>query len=380
MVTEMRREADPLRLLLLTPIGGDNWGGVERWMVDLADHAIHRGHSVVAAGKPGTRWLETCVERGYPTTELGMRGNFHPRDLLALRRLYRRHGVDVVVVKLLQCIRTAWAARLLVRSPKPAIFCHAGDVMMKRTARARYAYGHMVDGYVTPAEYCRRELLAYGYFGPDRIRTIPNAVRIPPDDPEAAERIRAEFGLADAQVMVVTSRLHEMKGHRFLLEALNDLRGDFPRARLLIVGEGTERPRLEERVESLSLGDIVTFTGFRTDVLDILRAADLFVLPSLLEGLPYTGLEAMASGLPVVATSVDGLPEAVLDGETGLLVPPSDAGALRDALARLLSDAALADRLGSGGRERGRDHFAAECLRDETLDYCFDLRDGRRAS
>lgn len=375
-----RDDTDPLSFLLLTPIGGDNWGGVERWMVDLADHAIHRSHRVVAAGKPGSRWLETCVERGYPSTELAMRGDFHPRDLWTLRRLIKEHEVSVVIVKLLQCIRMAWAARLLVRTPKPAIFCYAGDAMMKRTPRARYAYRHMVDGHVTPAEFCKRELLEYGYFGEEKIRAIPNAVRVTPEDGAAAARIRAEFGLEDATVMVVSSRLHEMKGHRYLLDALAELRSEFPKARLLIAGDGTERTRIEEQVNSLGLADIVTLTGFRKDVLDILRAADIFVLPSLLEGLPYTGLEAMATGLPVVATAVDGLPEGVLDGETGLLIPPSDSAALRDALARLLGDPTLATRLGAAGRERVRDHFAVERLLDEALDYCFELRDARRAT
>jgi glycosyltransferase involved in cell wall biosynthesis len=373
-----RGEREPLSILLLTPIGGDNWGGVERWMVDLAEHALARGHRVVACGKPGSRWLETCVERGFPSTGLRMRGDFNPRDVWTLRRLYREHGVDLVAVKLQQCIRMAWAARLVMGSAGPAIFCHAGDTFMKRSARARFTHGRMVDGYVAPADFTRDELLHYGYFGPEKIRAIHNGVPIPTDDPAAGERVRAELELGDAVVLTVTSRLHEMKGHRFLLEALAELRADFPRARLLIVGDGGERPNIEARIAELGLADVVTLTGFRNDVLDVLRATDVFVLPSLLEGLPFTGLEAMATGLPVVASNIDGLPEAVIHGLTGLLVPPSDAAALRNALARLLGDPALARKMGSAGRERVRMRFDPERLLDVTLDYCLELRAARQ--
>jgi glycosyltransferase involved in cell wall biosynthesis len=369
--------SDPLHVLLLTPIAGGGWGGVEKWMLLLAGHLAARGHTLAAAAKPGSRWGQACRDRGYPTADLAMRGDFHPRDLLALRRLYRQHAIDLVLVKMPQCIRMAWAARRLVRRG-PAILCRMGDAVMKRSLRARLTYRHLADRYVTPAEFCRAELLRYGYYGPERIRAIPNGVEVPPDDPGARERVRRELGLGDAPVLIVTSRLHHAKGHAHLLEALAGLGQAVPRVRLLVVGDGTERAKLEAQARASGLGEAVVFTGFRDDVADLLRAADLFVLPSLLEGMPNTVLEAMAVGLPVVASAVDGVPEVVVDGATGLLVPAGQAQALGDAIARLLAEPAAAAAMGRAGLERVRERFTLARTLADSEAWCLETRDARR--
>ena len=252
-----------------------------------------------------------------------------------------------------------------------------GNSKMKRSYGAKLTYCYMADRYVTPSKHCRRELLAYGYFGPERIRAIPNGVKIPPDDPAARGRIRAELGLGDGPVLIVTSRLHPMKGHVHLLDAFAALRRDFPDSRLLVVGDGGERATLEEHARCLGIDETVAFTGFRTNVTDMLRAADLFVLPSLREGMPNTALEAMAVGLPVVASGVHGVPEVVADGETGLLVAPGDAGLLRGAIGRLLADPDLAAQMGRAGLKRVRTRFTTERMLEDSEACCLEARDAR---
>jgi glycosyltransferase involved in cell wall biosynthesis len=223
-----------------------------------------------------------------------------------------------------------------------------------------------------------RELLATGYFHPKRVRIIANGVAITPEDPAVRARVRSEFRLGDEPVLLATSRLHPTKGHRDLLAAVAQLRQTSPRVRLLLVGDGVERPHLEEQARGLGLGDAVRFTGFRDDVTALLQAADLFVLPSLREGMPNAALEAMAAGLPIVACAVDGVPEAVADGETGLLVPPGSPDALADALGRLLADRARAERLGRAGRDRARERFALDRVLAETEACCLETRNLRR--
>ena len=372
------RETPPLRVLLLNPISGGGWGGIEKWMLLLADHLVAKGHAVAACAKPNSRWAAACREHGLPTLELAMRGDFHPRDVFALRRAFRERGTDLVVLKMHQCIRMAWAAGLFLGGRRPAILCRMGDSVMKRSLGARLTYRHLADRYVTPSEFVRRELLAYGYYGPERIRAIPNGVEVPADDPAARGRIRAELGLGDAPVLITTSRLHPQKGHRHLLDALAGLRKALPALRLLIVGDGVERPNLEAQARQLGIADAAVFTGFRSDVADLLRAADLFVLPSLREGMPNTALEAMAVGLPVVASAVGGVPEVVVGGETGLLVPAGDAGSLRDAIARLVTERDLAGRMGRAGRERVREQFSVERMLAASEAYCLETRDARR--
>jgi glycosyltransferase involved in cell wall biosynthesis len=128
----------------------------------------------------------------------------------------------------------------------------------------------------------------------------------------------------------------------------------------LIVGGGRRQAEMRQLAASLGLGESVHFLGQRRDVPDLLHAMDVFVLPSYSEGVSLALLEAMAAGLPVIATAVGGLPEVVADGETGWLIPPQDAAALAGALVRLLADPALAQRLGANARDHVREHYSLD--------------------
>jgi glycosyltransferase involved in cell wall biosynthesis len=158
-------------------------------------------------------------------------------------------------------------------------------------------------------------------------------------------------------LLVAVGRLKAPKDFVTLVRALRLLRPGFE---ALIVGDGPDRPTLESEIRRLHLEDRVRLTGERHDVPDLLAAADVFVLSSESEGLPVSVLEAMATGLPVVASRVGGLPELIVDGETGLLVEPRDPDALAAALERLVADRALRRELGAAGRAYAEAHFDPE--------------------
>lgn len=171
---------------------------------------------------------------------------------------------------------------------------------------------------------------------------------------------RARLGLAEGdQFVAVVAMFKEQKGHRYLIEAAATLAPAFPNARFLLIGDGELRGDLERRVAAANLEATVRLPGLRPDVPELLAAADLFVLPSLWEGLPMALIEAMAAGLPVVATDVSGTRGVVVDGETGLLVPPGDAVALSRAIATLLDNPGRAAQMGSAGRRRVDGLFSA---------------------
>jgi glycosyltransferase involved in cell wall biosynthesis len=171
---------------------------------------------------------------------------------------------------------------------------------------------------------------------------------------------RQELGLpADQRVLLVVGRLEPQKGHRVLLDALPAVQ-ETGAMSLVCVGEGSERPALEAQAARLGLNGAVRFVGFRRDVDRWLAAADVVVLPSFYEGLPLAAIEALAAARPLVATEVDGTPEVVIDGETGLTVPPGDRDALAAAISRLLRDPLLARRLAQAGRRWVEERFAEE--------------------
>ncbi len=178
---------------------------------------------------------------------------------------------------------------------------------------------------------------------------------------------RESLGLDPDQPVVLTvGRLTVMKGHTHLLEAVPSLVRRFPDLAVVVVGDGHLHEQLVDQSVSLGVADNVRLVGHRADARGLLDAADVFVLPSLHEGMPLVLLEAMDAGLPVVATRVIGSEEVVVDEETGLLVRPRDPGALAGALGRLLDEPALRAGLGAAGRRRYEEHFTSARMAEQT--------------
>lgn len=161
-------------------------------------------------------------------------------------------------------------------------------------------------------------------------------------------------------VLGTVARLTHQKGHQYLIEAAGAIVKRFKNARFLLAGDGPLRATLESQVCKSGLSDHFQFLGFRTDINNLISSFDLFILPSLYEGLPNAVLEAMASAKPIVASSVDGTREAIVDGETGILVPPGDSQSLADAIIKLLDSPKLAAQMGMAARKRVIEHFSLD--------------------
>ena len=218
----------------------------------------------------------------------------------------------------------------------------------------------LADTIVTNAEGIKRGLVAEGW-NADRITVIPNGIDTERFvNPGVRSSLRADLGIPEgAPIVAMTARLTKFKGAHFFIPAVARLRDRYPEARFVIVGPG-EMPRgdartsadpyvagLGQQVQALGLQDRLIFAGGRTDVPALLQDVAVAVQPSISEGMSNAVLEAMASGRAVVATDVGGMSDLVIDGTTGLLVPPADVGALAAAIDRLLGDPALRARLGA---------------------------------
>jgi glycosyltransferase involved in cell wall biosynthesis len=199
---------------------------------------------------------------------------------------------------------------------------------------------------------------------PAKVRVVVNGVDIAAiDAARPGSEVRRELGLpAGVPVLGLVGRLdHWGKGHKELFTAMANLKDRHP-CHALIVGGGRREAEIRRMAESLGLAEEVHFLGQRQDVPDLLQAMDIFVLPSYSEGLSLALLEAMAAGLPVIATAVGGNPEVAMDGETGLLIPPQDANSLAGALERLLADPAWAQELGKNARRYVEANYSLERL------------------
>jgi len=191
----------------------------------------------------------------------------------------------------------------------------------------------------------------------DKIKVIANGI-----DVEAFARghLLPELRGADHKIIGVVARLDLQKGFQFLLDAVRELAAQFPRLKVVVVGEGPDRGAIEHMIEQKGLRDKVMLAGERSDMANVYASMDIFVLPSLNEGLPMTVLEAMAAAKPVIATRVGAIPKVIEDGMNGVLVNPRDAAALRDAIAGLLADEDLCRRMAALGHEWvAKNHTAA---------------------
>ena len=295
---------------------------------------------------------------------------------LAIRRLddatdreatwLRRTGFDLVHVHagvgweghdLAVAARTAGIPRV-VRTE------HLPDVITDPLQRRQHAEGlAWVDRLICVSEAAAATFFEAGV-DPALVATIRNGLS-PRPALRSRRAVRASLGLAqDWPVALMAARFTAQKGHAVLVEALPGVLARHPDLRVLLAGTGPDEATMRER--GAGLGDRLRFLGHRTDVPDLLACADMLLLPSRFEGLPLVALEAMAAGLPVLGTAVGGTSEAVLDGETGRLVPPGDPAAFAAAMIELLDDPAAGRRYGAAGRRRFRTVFTSERMAAET--------------
>ncbi len=355
----------PKRLRVMHLIETGNPGGAERMMLSLIKGLgteRHANHVVLL--KPG--WLEKKTrEQGSVVSIVPLGRRFNWRFVLALCRLVRRRHIDVLHSHEFAMNVYSSVVGLLTRRATVATV-HGNLSYLQARFRRRQAYrliARLAGPMVVVSEEMKGQVATRFGISPRYLRVIPNGVEIPTRMPDATE-IATQRELLDlprdAFLLAVIGSLYPVKGQMTLVEAMPALVAEFPQVHLAIVGRGDMRAPLEQRVAALGLASHVTFTGFVDNIRDQLPIFDLIVVPSRYEGLSLLVLEAMAVARPVIATQVGGNPEAIIDGESGLLVPPDNAPALVEACRRVIKDPAFAARLGQAALQRVRDNFTLE--------------------
>jgi glycosyltransferase involved in cell wall biosynthesis len=226
----------------------------------------------------------------------------------------------------------------------------------------------LFDHVITISEGIRQVLLAEG-LAPGRVSCVRSAVDAAPYlEPVDRIAFRREFGVPeDAQVIGMVAQLIPRKGHRYLIDALGRLSASHPGVHIVFFGQGPLRDDLAADVDRRGLGGRIHFAGFRSDLARWLGGLDILAHPADMEGLGVSLLQASAAALPIVTSRAGGLPEAVVDGITGLLIEPGDVAALAQALQRLLDDPSLCRRLGEAGRTRILEQFSVDAMVEGNL-------------
>lgn len=326
-------------------------GGQEKLLIEFAKHADRAAFDlhVISLGDRG-RLAGDIEATGWGVTAMNMGRGLRPALMARLVSWMRRWRPDVVHTHDERSLFYAGPATRLLGRPRPRVVHTRHWWKIKQTRRAAAVHRRLAalaDRYVGVSNLVYEASRAEG-IAPRRLRRILNGIDVQRFDYQ---------GPCPGGPVVTVARLRPVKDLASLVRAMALVAPEVPSARAEIAGGGILLDELTALANEQGVADRVTFLGEVSDVPAVLARAGLFVLPSRAEGIPLTLLEAMARGLPVVATRVGGIPEVVVDEETGLLVPPSEPEVLAAAIRRVLLDPELALRLGQNGRRRAEECF-----------------------
>ncbi|MEW5829394.1 MAG: glycosyltransferase [Chloroflexota bacterium] len=352
-------------------IDGLNFGGAEVLLRDLTRGLLARGYKVTARYSTPGPIAEEIGHMGVPVKRLPRLGRVDPFLLLRMWREIRRERPDVVHTHL---FKSDFHGRLAARlAGVPVIVstlhnCHnwARNPVLGRTygLTARFA-----DEIIAVSDEVRDHAVRYAHLDEKKVTTIPNAIPVErfEDARTLGPGIRKELGIPmEATVLGIVARLTEQKDHANFLRAAAIIAEAAPGTRFLVAGEGPLRASLADLAASLELAEVVTFTGARKDIPAIYGAMDVLVFSSRWEGLPVALLEGMASGLPVIATRVGGIPEVLEHGVGGIIVPPSDPAALAVACLKLIRNPVLGQQMGAAGLAHVKAHYSIDAMVEAT--------------
>lgn len=348
------------------------WGGQSAVVVLLAQELTKRGHKVLVAGVEGSELTKRAHASGLPIDytlklERGFRPRSFFRDLWRLRRLWAEFRPHVILTNGAQDTWACALARWLFRQPAALVRWRHNSFPVKTHLFNRWLYGRMIDHVVVSSSEIAPLLVDTRLLSPDRVTVFPPST--PLEDclnAEPRERLKKDLGVSENGTLTLcVGRLAPEKGHAVLFRAWRKVVAVLPEARLAVVGHGSQQSVLEALRAELGLDQHVHFLGFRNDVPRLYASADLAVLsPIAGESFGIALLEAYATGRCCVATDVGGVKDLVVEGKTGVLVPPNDEEALARALIAMLQDPDARSRMGAAGRARVLEKFTPGSLAD----------------
>lgn len=383
-------ERNNIKVMMCTSLFHPFIGGSERQAQALAKALIRRGHSVSVVTQrfphlPPSEVIEGIpVHRQILTIELGP--IYGLSYLLSLTTFLLRHQRRYQIIHVHHLHLDAFAAAIVgrfLRKPvlaKVACGGYVGDMARLKQTRFSplfFAVARWLDRVVAPSAQIHEELIEHG-FAPEKIARIPNGVDAerfcPAVDREAAKQ---SLGL-QGKLISFTGRLDPQKGLTFLLQAWEMVTAKQPEATLLLLGKGPQEGELKALADRMGISERVMFLGEKGDVKPYFQASDVFALPSLAEGLSNVLLEAMATGLPCIATRVGGNVDLIEDGINGLLVEPRNPNQLAEGILRLLQDHDFATNLGVAARQTVEHGYSVEQVADRYLKLYQEMLDAAR--
>lgn len=346
--------------------GMNSLGGPAQ-VVYLVDGLIKRGHEARLICPVGSGIHQEAASAGLPVHPISFHSELDPRLFFVVRRMLSEWRPDVVHLHSRRGADFWGGIAARCTGARAVVLSRRVDYPVRNRILSNLKYGPLCDKIITVSGAIK-DVLVRGGAEEAKIVCVYSAAKASAYDVVPDGRLRKELGLSPESPLVgIVAQLIERKGHRYLFDALPRVTAGFPDAKVLVLGRGPLLSKLERQVKSLGVERNVLFAGFRRDIPDLLPQLNVLVHPATMEGLGVAILQAMAARVPVIATAVGGIPEAVQDEVNGILVPPGDSQAIGKALIHLLANPGVRREMGRAGRRIVEEKFNVDSMVEGTL-------------
>lgn len=346
-----------------------SWGGGENWTLLTAKGLASRGHNVWIAGREGSEIIKRAKSKGLETEIINLHNTLsclNPVKIFGFKKFLEKNNIEVLFLNLSRD-RKFGAITGSLADVKRVIYRRGVDRPLKKRFYSKWLYSNALTDIIANSKSTQNNVMKNlkGILNKDKIKLIYNGVEIP-EDIEPDFSLRDDYNIKTNQkILVNVGRLFPEKGHDLLLEGMAELNKINTNWKLFIVGEGNERNNIESLISEYNLDEQVFLTGFVDNVNEYLSQADLMVHSARIEGFGLVLVEAMATGLPVIAVAASNIPEVVEDGKVGLLSEQENPRDLADKVNQLLKDDDLRSKYASNAKEYVQNNFSIKKMIDQ---------------
>jgi glycosyltransferase involved in cell wall biosynthesis len=337
-----------MRILFVHSIGKLKFGGGEKWLITAAAGLRDNGHTVFIGGRPGSRLLKAAERNGLETVAFNILSDISIYHVFRIASFLKAHKIDVIITKGRDLAIAGVAARL---GGNQVVLVRHGLPLRSSVKKHSFLLNKLAHGVITNTRSIKDLYELNGWVKKDFTRVIYNGTFAGNN----VDSFNYSAKFPGKKIILSVGRLAMQKGYLYLIDAIALLSRDHDNFMFVVLGEGKLHNKLIAHAKKRGVSDKIHFEGFVDNVVPYLKGCDIFVLPSLYEGMSNAAMEAMAYGKPVILTNVNGAMELIPDDRKGILIPACDPVAIANAVKRLMSDPELCSRLG----EEAKNHITA---------------------
>lgn len=344
-----------MRIFFVHSIGKKKFGGGEKWLINAAKGLKDKGHYVYVGGRSGSKLIKAASNQGLETVELDILSDLSIYYVFKLAILIRKLKIEVFITKGRDLAIVGLASKI---SGNPLVIVRHGLQLRRSFRKHIFLLNHLADGIITNTKTIKEHYETKKWLPTDYTKVIYNGILL--DNSSDQYNYSAIF--PGKKIILSVGRLAAQKGFFHLIDAIALLKNKHNNLMFVILGEGKLHGRLQAYARKKNVSEMLHFGGFVENVIPYLKACEIFVLPSLYEGMPNAAMEAMSQGKPVVLTRVNGASELIPDSGKGLLIPPGDPQAIAKEVERLLKDNELCVKIGQEAKKHICDNFPVSSM------------------